>query len=379
MTEIGINASRNRAGGAKIHLIGLLKGADPRAHGITKVHVWSFKDLLDALPNAPWLIKHNPPELQRSLIHQLWWENHSLPKEARRNKCDVLLNTDAGSVCGFHPSVVMSRDMLSFEEKEIERYGISLARLRLIALKFIQSRSMRRADGVIFLTDYAANTVQKTTGRVHHYTVIPHGVGEAFKQNAVGRVWSKHSGAEIRCLYVSNALPYKHQWNVIRAIGHLRERGHNVSLLLVGGGTSRSQRLLEQEIARVDPQGGFVKQIGFAEHNCIPKLLAHADLFVFASSCENMPNTLVEAMAGGLPIASSDRGPMPEVLDDGGEYFDPENPMSISRAIEKIITDKELRVSIAARAKELSEKYSWAKCASETWRFLLRTIAECGR
>ena len=379
MTEIGINASRNRSGGAKVHLIGILKDTDPLAHGISKVHVWSFKDLLDMLPNAPWLIKHNPPELERSLIHQLWWEYHSLPKEARRNNCDILLNTCAGSVCEFHPSVVMSRDMLPYEKKEMKRYGISLGRLRLIVLKFIQSRSMRRADGIIFLTDYAAKTVQKTTGEIHHFTVIPHGVGEAFKQTTAGGIWSKDQGAEIRCLYVSNALPYKHQWNIIRAIGHLRERGHNVSLLLVGGGTGRAQRLLVKEMARIDPQRKFVKQTGFVEHDFIPKLLAAVDIFIFASSCENMPNTLVEAMAGGLPIASSNRGPMPEVMEDGGVYFDPENPKSISEAIEKIITNKELRMSIAARAKELSEKYSWVRCATETWKFLCTTVAKHNR
>lgn len=379
MTEVGINACRNRSGGAKAHLIGILKNADPLAHGISKVHVWSFKDLLDTLPTAPWLIKHNPPELERSLIHQIWWEYHSLPKEARRTDCDVLFNTDAGTVCGFRPSVVMSQDMLSYEKREMRRFGISLARLRLIILRFIQSRSMKRADGVIFLTNYASNTVQKTTGKIHHFAVIPHGVGEAFKQTTSCGVWSKEQGAEIRCLYVSNALPYKHQWNVIRAIGHLRERGQNVSLLLAGGGTGRTQRLLEAEMERVDPHGEFVEQIGFVEHDCIPKLLTAADLFVFASSCENMPNTLVEAMAGGFPIASSNRGPMPEVLDDGGVYFDPENPKSISTAIERIITSEELRISIAARAKELSEKYSWTKCASETWKYLLATIAEYNR
>lgn len=269
--------------------------------------------------------------------------------------------------------------MLSYEKREMRRFGISLARLRLIILRFIQSRSMKRADGVIFLTNYASNTVQKTIGKIHHFTVIPHGVGEAFKQTTSGGVWSKEQGAEIRCLYVSNALPYKHQWNVIRAIGHLRERGQNISLLLAGGGTGRTQRLLETEMERVDPHGEFIEQIGFVEHDCIPKLLAAADLFVFASSCENMPNTLVETMAGGFPIASSNRGPMPEVLDDGGVYFDPENPKSISTAIERIITSEELRISIAARAKELSEKYSWTKCASETWKYLLATIAEYNR
>ena len=379
MTVIGINASRLRSGGARAHLIGILKDTDPLAHGISKVHVWSFEDLLNTLPTAPWLIKHNPPELDRSLIHQVWWEYHSLPKEARRKNCGVLFNADAGTVCGFRPSVVMSQDMLSFEEKEMQRFRYSLGWIRLLVLKYVQSRSMRRADGVIFLTNYAANSIQEATGPIDDFTVIPHGVGEAFRQTTADGVWSKQDGAEIRCLYVSNALPYKHQWNVIRAVGLLRKREHNISLLLAGGGVGQAQRLLEEEMDRVDPHGEFVKQIGFVEHDCLPELIANADIFVFASSCENMPNILLEAMASGLPIASSNRGPMPEILDDGGVYFDPENPNSISMAIEQIVTDEKMRISIAARAKELSEKYSWQRCASETWDCLNQTIRNYNR
>ena len=48
-------------------------------------------------------------------------------------------------------------------------------------------------------------------------------------------------------------------------------------------------------------------------------------------------------MCLGLPIACSDRGPMPEVLNGAGVYFDPENIQSIKKSIEKIIIDKELK------------------------------------
>ena len=77
---VGIDASRNRSGGAKTHLLGILKDSDPLDHGIREVHVWSYKDLLDALPNAEWLVKHNPPELERSLLRQVWWQYRSLPR-----------------------------------------------------------------------------------------------------------------------------------------------------------------------------------------------------------------------------------------------------------------------------------------------------------
>ena len=369
---VGIDASRNRSGGAKAHLLGILNDDDPRAHGISEVHVWSYRALLDALPDKPWLVRHNPRELEQSLLRQVWWQYWRLPREARATGCQILLNTDAGSVCRFRPAVTMSRDMLSYEPGEIKRFGLSRARLRLILLRAIQSKSMRFADGVIFLTEHAARVIQRTTGRLRQTTVIPHGVGKAFSERRVEAPWPADQAKPISCVYVSNASMYKHQWVVVEAIGHLRNRGYNIDLTLAGGGSGRAVRKLEREIARHDAQRTFVKCLGFVRHDDLPALLAGANVFVFASSCENMPNTLIEAMAVGLPIACSDRGPMPEVLRDGGVYFDPENAVSIADAIETLIRDADLRAKIAARAKDLAKQYSWQRCAAETWSFVKR-------
>lgn len=371
---IGIDASRNRSGGAKAHLVGILKDSNPLAHGIREVHVWSYKNLLDALPERPWLVKHNPPELEGPLLRQVVWQYRSLPREARSAGCHILLNTDAGSVGRFYPAVVISRDMLSYEPGIMRRYGWTKARLRLILLYFIQNRSMRLADGVIFLTRYASDVIQRATGRLAHVAVISHGVGAAFSQASPRRDWPESGREPIECLYVSNAAMYKHQWHVVKAIGQLRQRGHNVRLKLVGGGSGPAQRLLDEEITRTDPDGEFVRCIGFARPEELPGMLSDAHLFVFASGCENMPNTLVEAMAVGLPIACSNRGPMPEIMADGGVFFDPENPESIAEAIEKLVVDPALRAQCAARAKTLAEQYSWNRCGCETWEFLLQTI-----
>jgi glycosyltransferase involved in cell wall biosynthesis len=53
-----------------------------------------------------------------------------------------------------------------------------------------------------------------------------------------------------------------------------------------------------------------------------------------------MPNILLEAMAAGLPIACSNRGPMPEVLGTAGLYFNPENPAEIACAIRTVIDEQ---------------------------------------
>jgi glycosyltransferase involved in cell wall biosynthesis len=122
-----------------------------------------------------------------------------------------------------------------------------------------------------------------------------------------------------------------------------------------------------------DPQGIFIQQMDFIPQQELPVLLAESDIFLFASSCENLPVTLLEAMAVGLPIACSNRGPMPEVLADGGVYFDPEDNKSIADAVELLIKDDSLREKIAKQAKTLSQQYSWSRCADETWAFIKET------
>lgn len=370
---VGIDASRNRSGGAKAHLIGLLAKGDPVAHGIREVHVWSYRSLLDMLPDSPWLIKHNPLALEKSLFRQLWWQRFRFSNEAADAGCSIVLNTDAGTVSGFRPSVTMSRDMLSYEPGEIERFGISKARLRLILLRFVQNRALRQSTGTIFLTKHAAKVIQQSCGPLDRIAYIPHGVGDDFKRVHLTQAWPAADERPIHCMYVSNAAMYKHQWMVVEAIADLRNSGFNIDLTLVGGGAGKALLLLEKQIAASDPHGDFVRQLDFVPQDKLPQLLADADLFVFASSCENMPNTLVEAMATGLPIACSNRGPMPEVLADGGVYFDPEDASSIALAVRQLITDPALRARAGSRAKQLSELYSWSRCADETWTFVADT------
>jgi glycosyltransferase involved in cell wall biosynthesis len=335
------------------------------------VHVWSYDRLLDALPSAEWLVKHNPPELHGSVFRQAWWQRRSLPREARAEGVDILLNTDAGTVCRTHPAVVISRDMLSYEPGEMHRYRFRGWWLRLLALRYIQASSLRESDGAIFLTRYAAEAIQRFSGPLSRVAIIPHGIGPEFRRAPRA---AKPASASLRCVYVSPIDLYKHQWFVVRAIAELRLRGHDVTLVLTGGGDPRAKRLLAEEMARSDPRGEFVTQRGFVRPDDLPALLAEADVFVFASSCENMPNTLVEAMANGLPIASSNRGPMPEVLQNAGVYFDPEDARSIADAIEPLLADPALRDSLAHRGFELARQYSWERCAAETWAFLRATF-----
>ena len=371
---IGIDASRNRSGGTFAHMVGIISELNPSHHGISEIHVWSHKNLLNELPHRPWLIKHNPSYLEQNIFMQLFWQRFLFKKELVKNKCMLVFNTTASSIGRFTPNVTLSQDMLPFEPGEMERYKFGLGRLRLFLLKILYIRALKFSSAVIFLTKYASRMIQKSTGPIKESRIIPHGVNDSFRNIKINREWEENRSKEIKCVYVSSAAPYKHQWHVVNAIKILRDEGIPASLTLVGGGSGYSQKRLDKEIQLSDPTGIFVTQYSFIHIDNIPRVLSESDLFIFASSCENMPVTLIEGMASGLPIACSDRGPMPEVLGDGGVYFNPENPQSIADAVNMIIDNKDLRAKGIEVSKEISNQYLWKINSEKTFQFLTETI-----
>jgi glycosyltransferase involved in cell wall biosynthesis len=382
---IGVDASRNRSGGAREHLIGILENLDPASQGIAQVHVWAYQALLDLLPQQPWLIKHAVPALENGLIAQLWWQAFNLSSELKRYGCHILFTSDASSLCCFSPSVVLSQDLLSYEPGVMASFAWGRARLRLLAIRYLQNAAFRRASGVIFLTQYASNLIQSICGHLRNMKVIPHGVNPRFSENSQviateKRVFGIGKMSEsIRCLYISNAALYKYQWVVIEAIGLLRQKGITVELDLVGGGSGPAQDKIKAQIAFTDPRDQFVRQHPFLPHTALFDYLSSADIFIFASGCEAFGITLLEAMAMGLPIASSNRSSIPETLQDGGLYFDPENPDEIAASLEKIILDSVLRGQLAHRASQLAKQYSWERCSKETWGFIVDTYKEVAK
>ena len=270
----------------------------------------------------------------------------------------------------------MSRSLLPFEPGERQRYGASAMRLKLALLRAGQSRTFRRADGVIFLNAYARDIVVTATGPLPgRTTIVPHGVNDGFRRAPRPQVPPGAYGEArpFRLLYVSTIDLYKHQWHVARAVARLRSSGLPLAIDFVGDAYGPALHRLRAALAEVDPQGQAIRYAGSVPHAGLASRYHDADAFVYASSCENMPNILLEAMAAGLPIACAERGPMPGVLGDAGVYFDPESPASIADAMARLFHDPAARAALAARAHARAAAYAWRTCADQTLAFLAST------
>ncbi len=373
---VGVDASNLGSGGAIAHLTNLLACADPAADGIDRVVVWGGRSILEVLPRRDWLETAHDPILDRSVASRLRWQRRFLPSLAAR-RCDVLFAPGSLAPPVPLPLVVLSQNMLPFETRELLRYGASYPSIRLALLRLGQARTFRRADGMIFLSRYARDAILgrvRVRGRI---TVIPHGIEDRFRvAPRRPRPLADCSPVDpLRVLYVSIVDVYKHQWNVAEAMALLRREGLPVRAEFVGPAYPPALRRLVRTLDSLDPRREFVVRREGVPFSELHATYRHAEIFVFASSCENLPNILVEAMASGLPIACSSRGPMPEVLGDAGVYFDPEDPGSIASAVRALARDPDLRAEKAALAHARAAPYAWPRCASDTLAF----IAQVGR
>jgi len=380
--RLGIDAANLRAGGGVTHLAEILRAAQPQAHGFAQVIVWAGRETLAQLDEQSWLLKAPQALLNKALPYRVFWQRFRLAALARAAGCDVLF-APGGSIGGdFRPVVTMSRNLLPFEWPELRRYGVSWLTLKWLLLRAVQARAFQRADGVIFLTRHARNVVmQALPVAIERTAIIPHGIAGRFLRRPRAQApMEQYSGTRpFRILYVSIVDLYKHQWHVVEAVDMLRAAGMPVVLELIGGAYSRALKRLNKVRARVDPHGQLVQYAGRVPYRELHARYGAADLCVFASSCENMPNILLEAMASGLPIACSNRGPMPEVLGDAGVYFDPEDARDIARALRELLDSAELRARLAQAAFQRVQIYSWSRCADETLSFLAATAAVRGR
>jgi glycosyltransferase involved in cell wall biosynthesis len=268
----------------------------------------------------------------------------------------------------------MSRNVLPFDFSQVRHYGMSVMLPRFLLLRFSQAKTIRHAAGTIFLDDYARSLVLKAVKKLNGPDVIiPHGVSERFRASPrAQKKLSAYSKEEpFKLLYVSTIDAYKHQWHVVEAVSKLVGRGVPVTLELVGHAHTPSLKRLRKVVARLNA-GAYVRYRGTIPHAELPDVYACSDAFVFASSCENLPNTLLEAMTAGLPIACSNKGPMPRILGEGGVYFDPEDPAEIASVLHELIDSPDAREKYAAAASERVRAYTWERCADETFAFLRR-------
>jgi len=306
------------------------------------------------------------------------WEKVALPRILARERADLLfcpgglIATRAPAGCR---TATMFRNMTPFDERARRSIPYGLQRVRIWLLEHLMLASMARADLTIFISDFARSVIESRI-QVRKAQTIPHGIASTFRTLSQTMARPERLPARKFVLYVSKFDSYKHQLEVVQGFSRLpRELQRQYALVLVGETDHPSAAQIEALKDQLC-EPGSVQLLGAVPYAELPGFYHHAEAIVFASSCENCPNILLEGLASGRPVLSSNVMPMPEFGGRGIEYFSPFDPDDIARALRRVLTDPQHAREVAASGLAESRRFDWSESAARTWESLARLVRE---
>lgn len=151
---------------------------------------------------------------------------------------------------------------------------------------------------------------------------------------------------------VSRLVPIKDQASLLRAAEKLAEKGIDQRVLLVGAGSEMAA--LQRQVSASASLSGRVVFYGASDR--VSELLNVMDVFVLSSLGEGLSNTVLEAMASGLPVVATRVGGNPELVQEDvtGWLFEPGDIRGLVGMLERLSCDSALRNSFGAAARRLA-------------------------
>lgn len=235
-------------------------------------------------------------------------------------------------------------------------------------LKRSVQQAIDQAVAIICVSQATANELQTyagrdLSGRLH---VVHEGVSEEMFQSppiGVLQDLSELPEADVPLILTAGKIsPRKNVSRVIQAFTQLqREIPHH--LILVGGSGWDAD-----EVARQidDPAvAGRVHSLGYVTDEQLRALYHRASVYVHPSLFEGFGLTVLEAMAAGCPVVTSNVFSLPEVAGDAAILVDPYSVDAIAEGIRTVCSDDEIRTRLKRHGRKRANEFTWKRCAEQ--------------
>jgi glycosyltransferase involved in cell wall biosynthesis len=216
-------------------------------------------------------------------------------------------------------------------------------------------RAAANSDLIIAVSQFTANQVSELLGfDPSRIRVIPHGVSPPSPQLARKR--------EKIILFVGALQVRK---NVARLVEAFEHTPPDWRLILAGASTGYRAESIMQRI-RNSPSRDRIQITGYLWPAELQTLYSRASIFAFPSLDEGFGIPLLEAMAHGVPVITSNRPALVEVAGDAALLVDPEKTEDIEGTLNELIFDPHLRADLAQRGRDRASLFPWERAITET-------------
>ena len=294
------------------------------------------------------------PVRARSRVRRVAAEQTLLPQAARRAEIDLLHNT-LNTAPAF-PGVLQ---VTTIHDVIYRRFPETAGRLN-IGVTLLVPLAARRSRRV--LTDSHASKedivrfLGVAPGQVDVIALGP-GIPEPPEPASAPTLRERLGlGSAPLVLTIAAKRPHKNLERLIDAVGRLSTD----VLLVVPGFATPHERELQRRA------GEQVHFLGWIDDPDLDGLYRAATCFVLPSLAEGFGLPVLEAMVRGTPVACSSAGALPEVGGDAVLYFDPQDASAIAQALERLLTDEQLRARLREAGLAQAAKFSWQSAAERT-------------
>lgn len=369
--RIAINALSAVAGGGVTYLNQLFKHLSviDRENEYLVITTKKGKKVLYADYKNFCVLSFKIPSL--SIVTRLLWEQLFLWYVLRKHKANILYSpANIGLIFRSFPNIIMIQSVAPFNSEMIKKQNIYY-QLKFNILRVITTLSIKKAKHVIFITNKARKELSLYYSLKEEKTsLVYHGRSTLFKpdldNNRLHEIKQKYDLDKF-ILYVSNIYQYKNFLELIQAFLLIKNQiDPNLKLVLVGKSFDDQYTESLKTLVLNEKMEDRIIFFGHVPYEELPYFYILCQLFVYPSTCESFGMTLVEAMACGAPILSSNIEPMPEICQDAAMYFDPSNPQDIAEKIQMILANNELLQNLKRLSLKRANYFSWEETAKET-------------
>lgn len=367
--KVAINTTCAVAGGAVTHLRNLLPPLVERAgdHRLILLGEPSTREKLNSPEGVEWV---DLPPATGGLVGRVWRENTLIPRMLRDLEADVVFHPgNFGIFRTETPQVILIHNLAPFLTEVID--GESAAqKVRLALLRRLTHASIARVDRVVFISKWGRELVLgSASADESRLPVIPFGSEHGARGTSdepLDRFGLEHDGF---VLSVSHIYRYKKIEKLIDAWNALGDRVADMPLLIVGEPFDQGYTARLEELAK--SAKGRIVFTGSLDASSLATLMEATRCFVFTSEAENLPITLLEAMAARCPIITNRFCSMPETCEEAALYAEPATAENYRTHLESILFDDVLREDMRVRAERRAGDFRWGRVAEETLALLV--------
>ena len=317
-------------------------------------------------PEAPRAIAVSAPNFTYRILPRprLFGVSAVLPAMLLRDRIDVLHSTFTPPPFSPKPQVLTMHCLSSFVHPEF--YSPLIA----WRLNTLLRRGMRSAAAIVCVSHATADDVHERFGVPRERLAVAYnGVGPQYlpvpRADAERRVAEEIGATGPYALFIGKLEPRKNVVRLIEAFARFRTATGSATKLLLAGHRTGVTPAIDELIARLGI-GGAVIQCGYVKRETLPSLYSAARMFLFPSLWEGFGIPIVEAMACGTPVLTSNVTCLPEIAGDAAVIVDPGSIDSIANGIAQLDASPELRARLAACGPVRAGLFTWDEAARTT-------------